>query len=856
MKNLKRALSLVLSTAMLVGMMAVGTGAAHADVTAEHNVEAIEVVSAAGIMGANEEFNPDAKITRNEMAVVMVNMLGLDTDDFVGASTFTDVPEWAADYVDACYANGIVSGVSATEYNGGANVTTAEAALMMMKALGYFKFTVDFENDWMLATVKQASKINLLDDINAKATAAMTRNEVAQLALNALESNVVTGTNSSANTNISLGDAVISITGASTYTVDYAITVDSAVVDYNSSADGKLQLIEKLYEHDFTKDALTDEFGRDASIWVDMVEGDVISVAAKAPKFVMVADEAGTTLKDLVEDNKLEKLVDLTAAQEALTYAAGDVVELFMDKKTVTNIVTYYYAAAKIDEVEKCDEDIHEDAIEAGAEYVITIDGTDYFDIQFANFDAKTFVEDAVIVYPTQDGTMKVAIKDVVGNIDGVTGSEPYFLGTEIVDATEIKVDTKKAAEFVTAGSDKYVLSANVADLGADAIAVGAEFALYVDANGYVVAYEKIADADAVIEDVYYVDFVKTKSSTEYVGDSANLTYFAQLVAMDGTISTIELEKADKNVNDGVTAYTSAFNGRLVTISDKKWTVGATTFKADDNKFDLKLWTSADWDGEEGAPFSFNGIVFDEDSTRAGAYRITADTKFVVISETGSDLAAEVVTGGIDLTCNANMNGYVLTAPNKTVAKYVIIADRTAEIDEDTVYNSDIIYIKSAGTELGDGFVMQTVYFADGSKKTVKVDDAEYAAGALVDGAGFLKYDINKDGYYVLENCTDVLTVASPYVWDDEEGILENVEAVSLYEGLLTVDAPIYDIDVTNAKFVDAHSTTDAGQYTKTISSLEKLIDLMDDGVLSANTIQLNVAKDGAVVIILTSAAL
>ena len=136
MKNLKRALSLVLSTAMLAGMMMVGTGAAFDDVTAEHNEEAIAVVSAAGIMGANEEFNPDANITRNEMAVVMVNMLGLDTKDYAGASNFTDVPAWAADYVDACYANGIVSGVSATQYNGSANVTLGEAALMMMKALG------------------------------------------------------------------------------------------------------------------------------------------------------------------------------------------------------------------------------------------------------------------------------------------------------------------------------------------------------------------------------------------------------------------------------------------------------------------------------------------------------------------------------------------------------------------------------------------------------------------------------------------------------------------------------------------------------------------------------------------------
>ena len=216
MKNLKKALSLVLASAMLFGMMVVGTGAAHSDVKAEHNVEAIAVVSAAGIMGANEEFNPDANITRNEMAVVMVNMLGLDTDDFAGASNFTDVPAWAAAYVDACYANGIVSGVSATEFNGAANVTTAEAALMMLKALGYYeKATL---NDWMLDTIKMASKIDLLDGIDAKASAVLTRNEVAQLALNALEANSVEETANGSNTSIK-GEYI-------EITVDSAVDVD------------------------------------------------------------------------------------------------------------------------------------------------------------------------------------------------------------------------------------------------------------------------------------------------------------------------------------------------------------------------------------------------------------------------------------------------------------------------------------------------------------------------------------------------------------------------------------------------------------------------------------------------------
>ena len=86
MRNLKRALSLALASVMLLGMMVVGTGASYADVESTDNVEAIEVMQAIGVMVGddNGNFNPDQKVTRGEMAVVMANLLDLKVEDFVG----------------------------------------------------------------------------------------------------------------------------------------------------------------------------------------------------------------------------------------------------------------------------------------------------------------------------------------------------------------------------------------------------------------------------------------------------------------------------------------------------------------------------------------------------------------------------------------------------------------------------------------------------------------------------------------------------------------------------------------------------------------------------------------------------
>ena len=194
MRNLKRALSLGLTATMISGLMVMGSSAAsYADVTSEQNQEAIEVLKSVGIMTGDEKgnFNPEAKLTRNEMAVVMSNLMAYNIKNYANTSHFTDVPEWAEPYVAACYTNGITAGVTATTYGGSENLTTAQAALMVMKALGYFQYQSDFENDWQLSTVKQANKIDLFDDVDAGVKEDITRNQLAQLVLNALESGTV-----------------------------------------------------------------------------------------------------------------------------------------------------------------------------------------------------------------------------------------------------------------------------------------------------------------------------------------------------------------------------------------------------------------------------------------------------------------------------------------------------------------------------------------------------------------------------------------------------------------------------------------------------------------------------------------
>ena len=148
MRNLKRALSLLLSSTMVLGMLVMGGSAAgYKDVDDSNvNQEAIEVLQTVGIMTGdqNGNFNPDGSITRNEMAVVMAHLLNLDYDYYRGTNPFTDVPEWAAPYVAACAAEGVVAGIGNGQFGGNQKVTAAQASLMIMKALGYFQNAEDY----------------------------------------------------------------------------------------------------------------------------------------------------------------------------------------------------------------------------------------------------------------------------------------------------------------------------------------------------------------------------------------------------------------------------------------------------------------------------------------------------------------------------------------------------------------------------------------------------------------------------------------------------------------------------------------------------------------------------------------
>ena len=380
MRNLKRALSLTLASVMLLGMMVVGSSAAagYDDVADTDNVEAIEVLQAIEVMVGDERgFGPERPVNRAEMAVVMGKLLSLDYDYYATSCPFNDVYDWARGWVGACYANKIVSGRGEGVYDPGATVTAVEAASMLMRALGYFQYANDVADGFELATVRQGTKIGIFKGVGSSATEPMTRNQVAQMVLNALQTGVVEPDGQTINLTTPDGQVYTGKVNYVNVTSDKpfarAIKTTQATSVGSTNLGTIVELGERLYDGKLElRDNDNDVFGRPARTW--KFNSADIGTYAKRELIVKTYQDkvTGRTVYDklgqsTIRDNALESylnghetdigkvqlvrannngLYDATSGRlNAPTTGRGVLTELYLDhdlnKVTIVSIDTY-----------------------------------------------------------------------------------------------------------------------------------------------------------------------------------------------------------------------------------------------------------------------------------------------------------------------------------------------------------------------------------------------------------------------------------------------------------------------------------------------------------------------------------
>ena len=199
MRNLKRALSLILAAAMLIGMMVVGAGAVSYNDFPDRdeivNKDAVSMLTTLGIIEGTDQgtYNPTGDVDRAQMAkmisVALTNNENCDTLYQNVDSGLTDIAaNWARGYINYCYTLGIIAGRGNNTFDPSANVTGVEAAKMLLAALGY---DAEIEGlvgtDWALNTAALAQNLGIFRNFTKDVSEPLNRDDAALLIYNALD---------------------------------------------------------------------------------------------------------------------------------------------------------------------------------------------------------------------------------------------------------------------------------------------------------------------------------------------------------------------------------------------------------------------------------------------------------------------------------------------------------------------------------------------------------------------------------------------------------------------------------------------------------------------------------------------
>ena len=860
MRNLKRALSVALASAMLLGMMMVGTSAKGIDDFTDKdkivNQDAVAVTAEIGVFDGyeNGSFGPENVVTRAEMAVIICTMLygaGVNVNQFAETSVFTDVPDWAEGYVNLCASLGIVAGVGDGKFDPSATVTTAQAVLMLCRTLGYFQSATDFGNDWMLAATAKGTELGMYGDLKLTANAGLTRDNVAELVFNALtkavpvQYNELLGVYYNENKGIlysltyyytdTLGYKNFDLVYKTNENTDYGRPgttwgIGSYRMDGSPSGEGN-------------KEGVLNEDGSLIPERVKMTSDDEIITVADTPDFTYTANTKENVIykavgKSVVDDYAWNIYVDgaeqagddLAPANDKdtdYTYTAkGATTEIYVDdvNETVTVVMINYYMAevTKVKDGENTvrvlsnatkTSPIDERTIAANGfavdEYVvITVDVDDDGDSFVASIDAPATAEGSV--------SYVSKLSEAEGNKDGQYA----------------KLDDGNKYTY-----SKYTAS-DLDDINMEHPTLDVNYRLYLDPNGYVLGFLAL--------DNYYENYLYVESAASYLN-----SIDAKVIFTDGTEKQVKIDDefidgSKIDVDNVKNDYDASSNPGLVgrayayTESDGVYTLRPVWPSMSDTgrpgtpakdyyknyrdvSADVTVNYAAGTAGETAAQVNAKNTVIKNGAAYITAngttYIVDKDTKFVDVDENQVYTGFENVPDYIaDSTVDGGKVSFwaIDTRSTDGVAEVIFIYEGEAS-------NSNDVYFYSATGSFethsrNENYKTHDVY-VDGEKQTMNFTPAGHK-DQNGDEVGLGLYRVNKtDGKGFV---TDITKITS----------FENVVSVGGNSFSLGTSAPKqYITDKDTVIVVATYDRKDNGSLKDPVVSLGSLKDM-------------NVAKD------------
>ncbi|MDO4562349.1 MAG: S-layer homology domain-containing protein [Clostridia bacterium] len=193
MKNLNKALALIVAIAMVASFGTISALAAFPDVPSDASyAEAANLLNELGILTGDENgnFNPDKTLTRAEAAALIVRTLGMESAAVAsaGATSFSDVPadNWAAGYVNVAEQQGIINGMGDGTFNPSGELTYEQIIKIIVAAIGYTP-RANVSGGYPSGYLLIASQTGITRGATGTTGQPVARSTVARLIYNALE---------------------------------------------------------------------------------------------------------------------------------------------------------------------------------------------------------------------------------------------------------------------------------------------------------------------------------------------------------------------------------------------------------------------------------------------------------------------------------------------------------------------------------------------------------------------------------------------------------------------------------------------------------------------------------------------
>ncbi len=797
-----------------------------ADIKVKSDV--VDTLVSLGVIEGFEDgsFQPNGTVTRAQMAK-MIYVLRTGNSDASAynddKTSFTDINgHWAAGYIKYCQSLNIIAGKSATKFDPNGNVTTQEAAKMLLVTLGYDAKKAGLVGaGWASKTNALADENGLLEDVNTSFTGACPRQYAAQLIYNTifaptvvLRDDVYTNENYAGKDNKTVGekymglkttvgtlDTVSKESGKDTYKLTIGDTDNTAddstkpvqysftkvKKDYNDLLDQEVKVLYKA------KDDVYGVFATEDSDVLTGILGDFEKSDAKL-KFNGSKYSVGKTGDDKTN------LVKVDGTEVAASVATAPT--------NRNDIVAYVDAAKGLSKVYSAstrskDNKIVQLNVKTVSIAQVTYVGKDYInatrkvgptfdkiDTDSSNYPSDLKKDDYIAIYNADnfsDG------KQVVEKLDLVEGKVTSTKNKITDDDYSIMVDGnwyEMAMALTTNKTDSYV--------GNEKVELKDEVAVVVK-DGYVVYVD---DNDAGSKDVALL--VKAVQKTSANDDDIE----GRLIFADGSDKVVTIKDTKMFAN------ATEYKGNPVLVSYKKsgekyelTKVDGVISGYDDYATDAKRVKSDKLQKQAGTTWEAAKVTYiNNDATVFVRYTSGNDTKYSVI--TGSALKnwsdSKVFTSAQVLSKKSNGMQYAKTM-------YIDLGSSSMSGGKDMTYGY-VLDASQSITENDTDYTTTKVW--NGTEEiTLKVEDGD----ALAEG-DVVEYSANSDGTHDINK-----TYKLDYNGSDSD-------TYALTRGVVTgFDYNATDIEGTLVGFTATKSTT-AG-YT-------------DDYVATQTAFTLNISND------------